>query len=120
MQVFGHQQQRPLLRVAVQQFAHFPQHAFRTNAGKLTSQTVSLLGSAQPRQLQQPSRCDCAQQRWKRGVTAAQIGERLQHRQVGLTGTVVFNAMAARAGDAAKAGDEMLNQRGLANSRFAG
>ncbi|VVO20907.1 hypothetical protein PS691_04182 [Pseudomonas fluorescens] len=120
VQVFGHQQQRALLCVAVQQFTHFPQHAVRTDAGKLAPQCVSLLRSAQPRQLQQPGRRHGAQQRRQGGVAAAQIGQRLQHRQVRLAGAVVFHAMAACAGDAAKAGEEILDQRGLANPRFSG
>ncbi|MNN25921.1 hypothetical protein D3C81_1394130 [compost metagenome] len=120
VQVFGYQQQRSLLGVAVQQFTHFPQHAIRTDAGKLAPQRVSLLRGAQPRQLQQPGRRHGAHQRRQGRVAAAQIGQRLQHRQVRLAGAVVLHAMAACAGNAAKAGEEMLDQRGLANPRFSG
>src|SRR3990167_8988097 len=120
VQVFGDQQQRPLLRVAIQQFAHLSQHTLRADASEFAAQRVAPIRAAQPRQLQQPGRCHSAQQRRQRGVAATQLGQRLQYRQIGLAGAIVLYAMTARAGDAAEAGDEMLDQRGLADPRPAG
>ena len=120
VQVFRHQQQRTLLGVAVEQLAHLAQHAVRAHAGQLTPQRVAFLRGAEPRQLQQPGRRHVAQQRRQRAVAAAQLGQRFQHRQVRLAGAVVLHALPARAGDAAEAGYEVLDQRGLADARFAG
>ena len=50
-------------------------------------------------------------------VLAAQLGQRLQHRQIGLAGAVVLHALAARDGDASQARHEVLDQRGLADAR---
>ena len=60
MQVFGHQQQRPLLGVAIQHLAHLPQHAVRADAGELAPQRVALVCGGEPWQLQQPRRRDGA------------------------------------------------------------
>ena len=43
VQIFGHQQQRPALGVAIEQLAHLAQHAIRADAGKLSSQRVALV-----------------------------------------------------------------------------
>ena len=96
VQVFGHQQQRPLLGVAVEQLAHLAQHAVGAHAGQFAPQRVAFLRGAQPRQLQQPGRRHAAQQRGQSAVLAAQLGHRLQHRQVRLAGAVVLHALAAR------------------------
>ena len=37
MQVLGHQQQRATLGVAIEELAHFAQHAIRVDAGELSS-----------------------------------------------------------------------------------
>ena len=109
-----------LLGVAIEQLAHLAQHALRADAGQLSPQRVALLRGAEPRQLQQPGRCHRAQQRRHRAVAAAQLGQRFEHGKVGLAGAVVLHALAARAGDVAEARDEVLDQRGLADARFAG
>ena len=120
VQVFRHQQQRPLLGVAVEQLAHLAQHAVRAHAGQFAPQRVAFLRGAEPRQLQQPGRRHGAQQRGQVRVLAAQLGQRLQHRQIGLAGAVVLHALAARDGDVSEARHEVLDQRGLADARLAG
>ena len=121
MQVLGHQQQRPALGVAIEQLAHLAQHAIRADAGELSSQRVALLRGAEPRQLQQPGRRHGAQQRHGSvAVAAAQLGQGFEHGKIRLAGAVVLDALAARAGDVAEAGDEVLDQRRLADTRFAG
>ena len=120
VQVLRHQQQGALVGVAVQQLAHLPQHAVRAYAGQFSPQCVAFLGGAEPRQLQQPGRPDRAQQRGQVRVLAAQLSQSLQHRQIGLAGAVVLDALAARHGDASQARHEVLDQHGLADARFAG
>ena len=53
-------------------------------------------------------------------VAAAQFRERLQHRQIGLTGAVQIDALPPRASDVAKSSHKVLNQRGFADPGFAG
>ena len=120
VQVLRHQQERTLFGVAVQQLAHFPQHALRAHASEFAAKRLSFFRGAEPWQLQQPRRRHATQQRGRRSIIATQLGQRLQHRKVRLTGSVVLHALAARDGRAAQAAHEVLDQRGLADARLAG
>ena len=60
VQVFRDQQQRSVLGVAIEEFAHLAEHALGGCADELLAQRFALVGSANPRQLQQPGRRDRA------------------------------------------------------------
>ncbi len=79
MQVFRDQQQRPILRVAIEEFAHLPEHPLRGCADELLAQRFALLGGAEPRQLQQPGRRDRAQQRRNVRGSSAKLRKCLEH-----------------------------------------
>ena len=119
MQVLGHQQQRPLGGIAVEELAHLAQHAIRAHARELASQGVALLRGAQPRQLQQPGGRDGAQQGRDRAVAAAELPERFENRQVRLACTVLLDALPAGAGDPAQSRNEVIDERRLADARVA-
>ena len=120
VQVLGHQQQRPALGVTVDQLPNLAQHSIRADTHQLSTQCLALVGCAQPRQLQQPSGRDRAQQCRNLTVSAAQLRKRLQHRQIGFAGTVQIDALTARASDVAKARDKVFNKRGLTDPGLAG
>jgi hypothetical protein len=120
VQVFSHQQQWTMLRVAVQQLAHLAQHAVGADTGELAAKRLSLFHSAEPGQLQQPSRRHTAQQPGQLPVAARQLGQRLQHRKIRLACAVVLDALTARDGRAMHAAHKVLDQHRLADSRLAG
>ena len=120
MQVFGHEQQRSALGRAIENLAHLAQHAIRADPRELSSKRFALVRGAVPRQLQEPGRCDGAQQRHKSAVVSAQLRERFQHWQVRFPCTVMLHALAARDSNVAKRGDEVFDERRLADTRFAG
>ena len=120
VQVLGYQQQRPALGLAIEQLAHFAQHAIRARARELSSQGVALLRRAEPRQLQQPGRRHTAEQGRDRAVAAAQFREGVENGKIRLATTVVLHALAVCTNNIAEARNEMLDQRRLADARFAG
>ena len=121
VQVFRHQQQRPLLGVAVEQLAHLAQHAVRAHAGQFAPQCVAFLRGAEPRQLQQPGRRHaCAAARagprpcgTARPAPPAPADRARRCRSAPRTGR-------ARTATAPEARHEVLDQRGLADARLAG
>ena len=58
VQVFGDEQERFVLRLAIEKLAHFAEHALGRCADELIAQRFALFSSADPRQLQQPRRRD--------------------------------------------------------------
>ena len=120
MEVLGYKQQRPALARAIQKLAHLAQHAISRNTGELPPQSVALLGGAEPRQLQEPGRCDRTQQRHERAVDAAQLRQGFEDGEVRLAAAVLIDALAADAKNIAEIRDEMLDQRRLADPRLAG
>lgn len=93
VQIFGDQQQRSLLCVAIQKLAHFPQHALGMGADQLMQQGLALRRRAEPGQLQQPGRGHAAQQGDRLFITTAQLGDGLQHRQIGFTRPMQLHAL---------------------------
>ena len=90
------------------------------DTGELPPQSVALLGGAEPRQLQEPGRRDRTQQRHQRAVDAAQLRQGFKDREVRLAAAVLIDALAADAKNIAETGNEMLDQRRLADTRLAG
>ncbi len=119
VQVLGDEQQRAICRVAVEELAHFAQHALGMDSDQLTQQRFADFRCAEPGQLQQPGRRDGAQQRCDGVVVPAKLGQCLEHGVVRLAGAEALHAIAARTGHVAQAGDEMLDQGGLADAGLA-
>ena len=121
MQILGHQQQRRALCVAIEHFAHLAQHALRADAGQLLTECSTLLRATEPRQLHEPRRRDSAKQRRSSvAVTAAQFRERFEDGQMRLARTVLLYALTTDGNDIAESRNEPLDQRRLADARFAG
>ena len=120
VQVLGDEQQRAILRVAVQELAHFAQHAGLARAGELAPQSLAFGRAGEPRELQQPGRSDCANQIRQRRIAAAQCRERLENGEIGLARAVLLDALPVSAVDVADFGHEALDERGLSHAGLAG
>ena len=120
VQVFGDEHERMVLRVAVQELAHLPQHARLAGSRELAPQSLPFGSSGKPRKLQQPGRSDCTNELGERRVAAAQRRERLEDGQVRLAGAVLLDTLSMGAMRLAGFGHEVLDERGLSHPGLAG
>ena len=123
VEIFEHQDERPLRRQHLERVGQLAQHAVARRAGDPALCRLELRIGGERRQLDEPGRRVPRQHarhvRALRG--AAEAPERLEHRQIGLALAEVLHALAARRPDAARLRrrDEGVHERGLADPRLA-
>jgi hypothetical protein len=120
VQVLRHQQQRLAVARAVEKRAYLAQHAIGGDTRELASQQVPFLRIGEPRQLQEPRWRRRTQQRYERVVRAAQVGDGLEHGKVRFARPMMLDALSSGTRDVAEAGDEVLDQGRLADTRLTG
>ena len=119
MQVLGDEEQRAVRGAALEQLAHFAQHAGLACAGELAAQQLAFGRGREPRQVQQPGRRDCAHPFGDGGIAAAERRKRFEHRQIGLACAILLDALSVGAMHLADVGHEALDERGLSYAGLA-
>ena len=119
VQVLGDQQERSLLRVAIEELAHLAQHPGLAGTGQLAPQRLALFRRREPGQLEEPCRRDRADQVDERGIATRQVGERLEDRQMRLAGAVLLHAMPVRTVAFADLAHEPFEDGALADAGLA-
>ena len=122
MDVLEHEHQRRNLAEGLERLGQLAHHALARRADDFPLKPLAFVRADQPRHLCEPHRSVAAQQLHHTFVLA-QLVQHLEPRQVGFAGAVLLDALPARDSRASMRDgplEEGLDQRRLADSRFAG